>query len=144
MKCIACNSELNIGDVYCSKCGTKIELPKEPPKIPQMMTVKEAAILFFQNKVSSGLLYAMVRGNRIPHTRMSNGKVLFDIRELSEWWTEEQRKSVLNAKISNRLREVEPELNKLHAATKNFDNELKDKALKMGFSNTELKVMGLK
>jgi len=96
-KCIACNSELNTNDIYCSKCCARAEIPKEPRKIPRMMTVKEATTLFFQGKVSSGLLYTMVREHRIPHTKMSNGKVLFDVSELTEWWAKEQQKSTISS-----------------------------------------------
>lgn len=93
MECKICGYNLNPGDAFCCKCGAKVELPPEPPKIPRVMTVKEAAEIFFGGKISRGLLYEMVRRHRIPHTRLTSGKVLFDVQELSQWWAAEQQRS---------------------------------------------------
>jgi hypothetical protein len=106
--CKNCNTPYLTDAVFCSKCGTRIDHPynAEPTKRPQTMTVAEAVKDFFQGRVSQGLLYAAVRERRIPHVRLSSGKVLFDVGELSVWWAEELKKSKLTD-VRGSLRRIE-------------------------------------
>lgn len=94
-ECKFCKAPVNEGDLYCSKCGGKVELPQQVTKIPQMMEVKEATEIFFQSKVSQAFLYAAVREHRHPHVRRSGGKILLDVDELNKWWEEELQKSTV-------------------------------------------------
>ena len=43
---------------------------------------------------------------------------------------------------AERLKELQPQINKVRNITKNFGKELEAKALTMGFSEAELKLMG--
>lgn len=46
--------------------------------------------------------------------------------------------------LAERIRPFEPTIDKIRESVKDFDVELKEKALGMGFTDTELKVMGFK
>jgi excisionase family DNA binding protein len=94
--CKECNAPLSEGDLFCSKCGAKkVEPILEPLKLPKMLTVKEAASMFFSGKVSAGLIYSAAKEHRLPHVKMSGGKILLDVDELNKWWDEELKKSKL-------------------------------------------------
>ena len=43
---------------------------------------------------------------------------------------------------AERLKELQPQINKIQEITKDFNKELEAKALTMGFSKAELKLMG--
>ena len=96
MNCQSCNSEMHQSAIYCSNCGTKLEKP-EPVKIPKVMTVAEATKIFFNEAVSQGFIYAAIREHRLPHVKMSSGKILLDMDELITWWNMELE----NSKNSN-------------------------------------------
>lgn len=58
------------------------------------LTVKEASKVFFKGLVSEGLLYKLAKQKKIPHVRLSNGKILFDSAALEKWWETELSKSI--------------------------------------------------
>jgi hypothetical protein len=94
--------------VFCHTCGGKIEksINIMPSQIPQTMTVAEAAAIFFNGKVSPGLVYQAVREHRLPHVKMSSGKVLLDVDELTRWWADELKKSRLTT-VKGGLRKID-------------------------------------
>lgn len=68
----------------------------EQKSIPKVMTIQEAAQIFFQNKVKPGLIYKAIQAHRLPHVRLSNGKILLDTDELIKWWNDELKKSTIS------------------------------------------------
>lgn len=46
--------------------------------------------------------------------------------------------------LAERIRPFEPTIDKIRESVKDFDVELKEKALGMGFTDAELRVMGFK
>lgn len=98
VKCKKCNHELRPGDSFCSKCGTRVEILPSSPKTPQILTAKEVIAIFFQNKISLGLLYSMARKQLIPCVHLTSGRILFDAQELSDWWIKQQSGGDENAK----------------------------------------------
>lgn len=93
--CKFCNSKISGDAIFCSKCGSKIirYIEPETPKIPKAMTVKEAVKIFFSGTISEGFIYTAIREHRLPHVRMSSGKILLDVDELNIWWKQELEKS---------------------------------------------------
>lgn len=68
----------------------------EQKSIPKVMTVQEASQNFFQGKVKPGLIYEAIKSHRLPHVRLSSGKILLDTDALIKWWNEELKKSTVN------------------------------------------------
>ena len=102
--CKSCNVPCSDDAIYCSRCGAKIEKQLEPPKIPRAMTIKEAAKIFFSGTVSQGFIYTAIREHRLPHVKMSSGKILLDADELNQWWQDELAKS--KAPTTSGLRKI--------------------------------------
>ncbi len=93
IECKWCKAPVNEGDYYCSKCGGKVFVPQESPKMPKMLTVKEAIDIFFKGCIGKTFLYTAIKEHRLPHVKMSGGKILLDVDELGKWWQEELKKS---------------------------------------------------
>jgi len=83
---------MNKDNKFEQKAEEKIEVSR---KIPKTMTIKEAAEIFFQGNVSEGLIYKLAREHRIPHVKLTGGKILLDTEVLTDWWSEEVRKSTV-------------------------------------------------
>lgn len=90
--CKSCGTLCAPDALFCHKCGTKVEQP-ETVRIPKAMTVSEAAKIFFGGTVSQSFIYQAIREHKLPHVRMSGGKILLDVDELSNWWQAELEKS---------------------------------------------------
>ena len=58
------------------------------------MTVKEAAADFFEGTVSKELLYGEIRNKRLPHVKLTGGKILLDVQTLEQWWNNQLSQSV--------------------------------------------------
>jgi excisionase family DNA binding protein len=66
------------------------------------MTVKQAAEIFFCGNVSEALIYKEIRLGRLPHVRLSSGKILLDADSLEQWWQEQLSKSVQPRQMETR------------------------------------------
>lgn len=50
------------------------------------LTVKQAAEEFFDNTVSTELLYQECREGKLPHVRLGSNKIILDEDSLERWW----------------------------------------------------------
>lgn len=93
MQCPACEAYAPAESIFCNKCGTRFEVKKEIPAVPEVMTVIEACEKFFNGHVSKTLLYEEIRRGHVPCIRMGKNHILLDRNELITWWQEQTEKS---------------------------------------------------
>jgi len=58
------------------------------------LTIKQASKEFFKGAVSISFLYKEVREGKIPHVKLSKGKILLDSDCLEKWWNEKLMSSI--------------------------------------------------
>ena len=63
-------------------------------KKPHRMTVKQAVEEFFENTISEGMIYSLIKKGEIPYVELSSGKKLLDWEQLELWWNNKLTQSV--------------------------------------------------
>lgn len=73
----------------------------------RMMTVKQAAEIFFEGEVSTGLIYKEIKKKSLPHVKLSTGKILLDVDSLDEWWNEQLARSTVPGEMVGKVEPLE-------------------------------------